>query len=256
MAIKGKSNARRSVFPQNEVPIHTGEGASEYSPKALKPVDIKARTSGQRFYIKELLHGGATFVIAAGPAGTGKTFLAVLYAIQELRAGNIKKVVISRPNVGAGDDLGFLPGDIDSKMLPWIQPIIDVFHEYYSPYQVDRMIKDKVIEVAPLVYIRGRTFKKSLVILDEAQNTTPDQMLAFLTRVGEGSRYIITGDTNQHDQKAGRSGLADLLAKFDMRFEDSDDDEAVAGSHFSVFKFGLRDVVRHPAVVEVLELYA
>ncbi len=249
---KGKSNARRTSFSHHSEAPSLKLVSDNPGSASKKEVVLKARTPGQRFYIKELLEGSAPFVIATGPAGTGKTYAAVLYAIKLLRTGKIKKIIITRPNVGAGDDLGFLPGDVDSKMAPWMNPILDAFHEYYSAYEVDLMIKAKTIEMAPLVFMRGRTLKNAIVIGDEMQNATPEQMKMFLTRIGEGSRYIVTGDMEQWDREqvaSGVSGLNDLMNRLAKR-------DPEAPTAFAVFPLGARDVVRHEAIPEVLEAYA
>lgn len=255
-----RSNARRSVFgkeapkPSLRLVQETAHDGSNAPPR--RDVVLKARTPGQRHYVKELQEGISPFVVATGPAGCGKTFVAVTYAIQQLRAGNIKRIIISRPNVGAGDDLGYMPGNLVEKMAVWTRPIIDVFAKFYSPYQIEAMIKSETLEIAPLVFMRGRTFEDAIVILDESQNTTKEQMQMALTRIGEGSRFIITGDIEQHDRGTGVSGLKDLMVRHGARYAEVDETETVVKSSITIFNLGTRDVVRHPAIAEILSLYA
>jgi phosphate starvation-inducible protein PhoH and related proteins len=216
-------------------------------PVPPKQVVISARSPNQKRYMS-LLDGDADIVLAEGPAGTGKTYLATLYAIRELKAGRIKRIVITRPNIGAGDDLGYLPGDLTEKMAPWTRPIIDCFREFYSAKEIEHMMESETLEIAPLVYMRGRTFKDTLLIADETQNATVDQLKMLLTRIGEGSRFFINGDTDQHDRPGGgESGFKDFL----KRLEKHNDDERIA-----VLRFNTSDVVRHPVIETILKIYA
>jgi phosphate starvation-inducible PhoH-like protein len=160
-----------------------------------------------------------------------------------LNEGKYDKIVITRPNVAVDDkDIGFLPGDILAKMTPWMMPILDVFAEYYSQKEIVHMIEEKVIEIVPIAYIRGRTFKNSLIIVDEAQGTTTNSMLSILTRIGENSKMVVTGDIKQSD-RGPTNGLADFL----QRFESSD--------HIELIKFRQQDIERHPVIEEILKLY-
>jgi phosphate starvation-inducible PhoH-like protein len=154
-------------------------------------------------------------VIAAGSAGTGKTMFAVTKAIQDLQNGKVDRIVITRPAVSVDEEHGFLPGTLEEKMAPWVRPIYDVFEEYYSPRDIASMMEERIIEIAPLAYMRGRTFVNSFIIIDEAQLTTQNQMKMALTRAGSGSRIVVTGDTKQSDQ--GKQGLADVLHMLHMR---------------------------------------
>lgn len=212
-----------------------------------KAVNLIPKSLKQEEYIDLLTDPQRTIVFATGPAGTGKTMLAVMAAIRAYKAGEIKKIVITRPAVGVDDEKhGFLPGDLNSKMEPWTRPIMDVMMEYYSPKDIARMLDEQVIEISPLAYMRGRTFKQSWIIADEMQNATPNQMKMLLTRLGDGSRMVVTGDTRQADRKDPDNGLLDFQGlvngykKLDY----------IAGVEFTG-----RDVHRHPAVVEVLKLY-
>jgi phosphate starvation-inducible PhoH-like protein len=216
-----------------------------------KPVVLSALTPGQKPYIKALTSDTGV-VVAIGPAGTGKTYTAITFAIRELRAGHIKKIIITRPNVDSGDPLGHLPGDLNEKMAPWVIPIMDVFKEYYTIPQVKQMIEHEIIEIAPFAFMRGRTFKHALVIGDEMQNTTPEQMKMFLTRPGENCRVIVTGDLEQHDRGYGKSGLADFIERLAVK-------EARTGEvdhKVALIRFGRVDCVRSDIVSNVLSIYA
>ena len=212
-----------------------------------KAVNLIPKSLKQEEYIDLLTDRQRTIVFATGPAGTGKTMLAVMAAIRAYKAGEVKKIVITRPAVGVDDEKhGFLPGDLNAKMEPWTRPIMDVMMEYYSPKDITRMLDEQVIEISPLAYMRGRTFKQSWIIADEMQNATPNQMKMLLTRLGDGSRMVVTGDTRQADRSDNDNGLLDfqrLVAKFQQL-------QYIAGVEFTG-----RDIHRHPAVVEVLTLY-
>jgi phosphate starvation-inducible PhoH-like protein len=173
--------------------------------------------------------------------------LATLAGIKALREGTVDKIVITRPAVGVDDEQhGFLPGDIQAKMEPWTRPLLDVFAEHYSPREITRMLDDQIIEISPLAYMRGRTFKHCWIIADEMQNATPGQMKMVLTRLGEGSKLVITGDLQQADRKENENGLLD----FRNLVNGYSNSKYVAG-----VEFALRDIRRHPAVAEVLKIY-
>lgn len=239
----------------------------------IKPLaPLKANTKNQKVYLHKLKKKHHDILVTVGPAGTGKTYMAVRDAIDQFQRGDINKIVITRPNVSTGDDLGYLPGTLVEKMAPWTRPIIDVFMEAYSAHELERMIANEEIEIAPLAYMRGRTFKNALVILDEAQNTTIEQMKMFLTRPGDNCRMIVTGDIRQHDERELRttSGLADLLDRLDKRAKEAEEAEPplpgfITGEDYpadahrweriGLVRFNAADVVRHPVVLEVLGLY-
>jgi phosphate starvation-inducible PhoH-like protein len=203
---------------------------------------IGPRSPGQATYM-ELL-GKHEMVFGIGPAGTGKTYLAVAQAVGMLTAGKVDRIVLSRPAVEAGERLGFLPGDLKEKVDPYLRPLYDALGDMMPAEQVVRRLGTGEIEVAPLAFMRGRTLAHAFVILDEAQNTTPVQMKMFLTRMGEGTRMVITGDLSQIDLPAGtRSGLKDAL----------DTVEGVPG--IGVCRFDKRDVVRHPLVARIVDAY-
>jgi phosphate starvation-inducible PhoH-like protein len=211
--------------------------------KQPKKVVLLPKNLSQESYIDALENPNINIVFAIGYAGTGKTYLATLYAIQQLKSGAVDKIVITRPNIAVDDkDIGFLPGDIMKKMAPWTKPVLDVFEEYFSVKEITAMIEENVIELVPLAYIRGRTFKNAIVILDEAQNTTRNSMLSALTRIGENSKVIVTGDTKQSD-RGNSNGLTDFLGRFE------------SSNHIEVCKFGYKDVERHPVITEILKMY-
>ena len=214
--------------------------------KRKKPIQLVPKSLNQETYIDLLENDQRLIVFASGPAGTGKTMLAVLAALKAFRAGECSKILITRPAVGVDDEQhGFLPGTLDQKMEPWTRPIFDIVEEYYRPQEVTRLLEEKYIEIAPLAYMRGRTFKNSWIIADEMQNATPSQMKMLLTRLGKNSKMVVTGDTQQADRRAKDNGLLDfqsLMTNFKSRY--------IAGVEFAV-----TDVRRHPAVAEVLKLY-
>src|SRR5206468_8080532 len=173
---------------------------------------VKPKTDGQRKYVEAMLNHDLTVCI--GPAGTGKTYLAVAVAASMLKRGQAKRIVLARPAVEAGERLGFLPGDLQAKVNPYLRPLFDALHDMMDFEQVKRFMVNDVIEVIPLAFMRGRTLNESVIILDEAQNTTPSQMLMFLTRLGHDSKMIVTGDTTQVDlPEHTKSGLVDALEK-------------------------------------------
>ncbi len=203
---------------------------------------VGPRTPGQAAYMDLLARNEMVFGI--GPAGTGKTYLAVAQAVAMLSAGRVERIVLSRPAVEAGERLGFLPGDMKEKVDPYLRPLYDALGDMMPGDQVTRRIATGEIEVAPLAFMRGRTLAHAFVILDEAQNTTAAQMKMFLTRMGEGTRMVVTGDLSQIDLPPGtRSGLRDAL----------DTLEGVQG--IGVNRFDVRDVVRHPLVARIVDAY-
>ena len=203
---------------------------------------VEPRTDAQRAYVRALMSSELTFGV--GPAGTGKTYLAVAAGVSMFLEGRVDRIILSRPAVEAGERLGFLPGDMKDKVDPYMQPLYDALNDFLPGRQVAKLIEDKRVEIAPLAFMRGRTLSNAFVVLDEAQNATTMQMKMFLTRLGEGSRMAVTGDPSQVDLPRGvRSGLHDaeqLLA-------------GVEGIAFS--RFSARDVVRHPLVTRIIEAY-
>ena len=208
-------------------------------------VEIIPRSVSQEHYIELLKNGRKTIVFAIGPAGTGKTMLAVQMAIKQLKEGSISKIIVTRPAVSVDEEHGFLPGTLNQKMEPWTRPIFDVFEEYYHPKELTTMLEYGVIEISPLAYMRGRTFKNAFVIADEMQNATPSQMKMLLTRIGENSRMVVTGDLNQADRPR-ENGLLEFCNLYNE-----------GGEHrlIAMAKFTAQDVERHPVVKEVLSIY-
>lgn len=205
-----------------------------------KPIRVK--TIGQRHYVKTIKKQDIVFGI--GPAGTGKTYLAVVLAVAALKEGSVKKILLTRPAVEAGENLGFLPGDLQEKVDPYLRPLYDALHDVLGPDQTAKAFERGTIEIAPLAYMRGRTLDDSFIILDEAQNTTPEQMKMFLTRLGFGSKMVITGDVTQIDLPRGKnSGL--IEAQRILR-----DIEEIGFIHFSE-----QDVVRHSLVQKIIVAY-
>lgn len=204
--------------------------------------DLQGRTPNQREYLKAILSHDISFGI--GPAGTGKTFLAVAAAVDAFERGTVERIVLTRPAVEAGERLGFLPGDLSQKVDPYLRPLYDALFDLMGFEKSQRLMERQTIEVAPLAYMRGRTLNNAFVILDEAQNTTPEQMKMFLTRIGFGSRAVITGDITQVDLP---KGVPSGLAQASRILKD------VRG--IAMTKFTSRDVVRHPLVARIVEAY-
>lgn len=209
---------------------------------SAKGKPVKAKTLGQKKYIEAIKNN--TIVLGVGPAGTGKTYLAVALAVAAFRAKEVNRIILTRPAVEAGEKLGFLPGDLQQKVDPYLRPLYDALFDMLGPENFQRYQEKGCIEVAPLAYMRGRTLDDSFIILDEAQNTTPEQMKMFLTRLGFNSKIVVTGDITQIDLPDGkRSGLVDV-----MRILKNIDD-------IEICKFTEKDVVRHKLVQDIIKAY-
>lgn len=208
----------------------------------VKGKSIRVKTLGQRNYLQMMMKNDVTFGI--GPAGTGKTYLAVVLAVSALRDGRVKKIILTRPAVEAGESLGFLPGDLKEKVDPYLRPLYDALHDVLGAEHTARLIERETIEIAPLAYMRGRTLDDAFVILDEAQNTTPEQMKMFLTRLGFGSKMVVTGDVTQIDLPKGKQSGLEMAEKI---LKD------VKGISFSFLSGS--DVVRHPIVQRIIQAY-
>jgi phosphate starvation-inducible PhoH-like protein len=208
-------------------------------------LSIEPKNEKQEEYVKLLHNVNHKLLFATGPAGTGKTLLACTAAISGLVDGHYDKIVITRPAVNVEENLGFLPGDISEKMDPYLKPIFDVFQECYSQSHINYMMKEKIIEICPLAFMRGRTFRNSFIIADEMQNSSVSQMKMILTRLGFGSKMVVTGDLNQHDRKYVDNGLKDILKKIENKNY----------KRIRTIEFGTNDIERSQIVKDIIEIY-
>lgn len=214
--------------------------------------EITPKTVQQVKYDEFLNNPQIKLVIGNGPAGTGKTLLACKNAIRLFQSKKIDKIVITRPVISVEEDIGFLPGDINEKMNPWTIPIFDVFRDYFDSSEIKYLVSENKIEIAPLGFMRGRTFKNSFIIADEMQNSTPTQMLMLLTRIGENSKMVLTGDLNQSDIK-NINGFQDLIIKINDKYEE--DYFKMIKDQISLVNFKNSDILRSPIVSKILEIY-
>ena len=236
-----KSQKRQMAQPENTIRF------DQVKPVKQRPIDIVPRTRNQEKLVLALQDDSQHIVVTAGPAGTGKTFLAMLAAVKAFRNGDVDRIVITRPAIGVeGEEHGFLPGDLNQKMDPWVRPLTDILREYYRQPDIAAMIAEQTIEIAPLGFMRGRTFKNCYIIADEMQNATPNQCKMLLTRIGENSKIVITGDIEQADRIKGNNGLADLCERLG--------EGGVKG--IAVCDLDDRDIQRHKIISSVLDLYA
>ena len=234
--------AKRKAARQSKNSYDNVVNLNSYNKK--QQVKILPRNKNQEQYVLQLLDETKDIVSGIGPAGTGKTLLAVQVAVKLFKEGAIDKIIVTRPAVSVDEDLGFLPGTLEEKMAPWTRPIFDVLKEYFSAAEITGMIQEGIIEISPLAYMRGRTFKNSFILADEMQNATPNQMKMLLTRLGEGSMMAVTGDLNQADRLKD-NGLIDftnLLEKSNQNCLD-------------IVHFDQGDIERHAAVKAVLQVY-
>jgi len=240
----------RAAKAHNKRMSQTVENTISFSqaPKAApRRIDLVPRTRNQESLVMALQDPGTHIVVTVGPAGTGKTYLAMLAAVQALRSGECDRIVLTRPAVGVeGESHGFLPGDLNAKMEPWTRPLLDVMREYYRAQDIVTMIQDQVVEIAPLAFMRGRTFKNSWIIADEMQNATPAQAKMLMTRIGQNSKIVITGDVEQADRANGDNGLLDLCTRLRAN--------PVNGMEMCMLE--TRDVQRHKIIGDVLRLYS
>ena len=237
------SKAKRRIYNNQENVIEFDQNRKQNP----RNIELRPKTRNQEQLVLNLLDPGQHIVMASGPAGTGKTYLAMLAAIKALRSGQCERIVLTRPAVGVEDERhGFLPGDLISKMEPWTRPLLDVLRDYYSPRDIAAMMEEQTIEISPLAYMRGRTFKNACIIADEMQNATPGQMKMLLSRIGENSKIVVTGDIEQADRSGKDNGLLDIVQRLESR----------GGDGIAVCNLGKRDIQRHPIIDTVLSLYA
>ncbi len=218
---------------------------NKYLPRKKNRVLISPKNLNQENYLLKLQDEQKNIIFAVGPAGTGKTMIACQWAVKMLHEQQIERIIITRPAVSVDEQHGFLPGDLNEKMAPWTRPLMDVFEEYFNAKEIETFIREGVIEISPLAYMRGRTFKNALVIADEMQNATPAQCKMLMTRIGVDSKIIITGDIEQADRSHGDNGLMDLRQRLEKG--------GVEG--IAVCELEARDVQRHAIIGSVLKLY-
>ena len=233
-------------FDTNVLHLVNNETFAKNKQNQKRPrVQIYPKNLNQESYLLKLNDQQKMIIFAIGPAGTGKTMLAVQWAIDQLKNGEITKIVVTRPAVSVDEQHGFLPGDLNQKMEPWTKPIMDVFSENYNAREITNMITEGVIEISPLAYMRGRTFKNAIIIADEMQNATPNQMKMLLSRLGQGSKMAVTGDLQQADRPSN-NGLLEFLNLFN-NFKDH--------RYVDICHFTAEDIERHEAVKEILAIY-
>ena len=241
------SKAKRAVkqrTPHNNV-LSFNQSLEKY-----RHIELIPKSKNQEKYILDLLNPHKEIVIGYGPAGTGKTYLAMQAAVRAFRNNQCERIILTRPAVGVDEEKhGFLPGTLEQKMEPWIRPLIDVLREYYSIKDITHMMIEQIIEVSPLAFMRGRTFKDSWIIVDEMQNATPGQVKMLLTRIGENSKIIITGDVDQADRQGKNNGLLDLKVRLETNLAIKKLD------NLSLCEFTNLDIQRHHIITDILNLY-
>ena len=218
---------------------------SEKEKKEFESKFTIPRNDSQKYYARLLKQKTKKIVVSTGPAGTGKTLLATEQGVRMFLSGGYDKLIFTRPSVSVDEDLGFLPGTLEEKMAPWIRPIYDVLYNFITPKEVTILLEEKVIEIAPLGYMRGRTFKNCWIVADEMQNSTISQMKMLMTRLGENSKLVVTGDLDQYDRVSDINGLEDFLNKF----------RGKRSSSISSVEFQNGDILREEVVKEILEIY-
>ena len=240
-----KAQRRQAQQFQQQAVENTINFHPQATPKP-RPVELRPKSIGQERLVLSLLDDANCITVAIGPAGTGKSYLAMLAAIRALRSGDCERIVLTRPAVGVDDERhGFLPGDLNAKMEPWTRPLLDILREYYHPRDIAKMLEDQIVEISPLAFMRGRTFKNAWIVADEMQNATPGQMKMLLTRLGQDSRITVTGDVEQTDRSTSNNGLLDLAVRL----------QAQRISGLTVCHLDSRDIQRHPMIGPILALY-
>ena len=235
-----KAQIQKQIMVENTIPFN------QQPKQRQRPIELIPKSRNQENLILNLLNTDQSIVVAVGPAGTGKTYLAMLAAVKAFRSGEAKRIILTRPAIGVEDEQhGFLPGNLVAKMEPWTRPLLDVLREYYRQTEIAAMIDDGTIEISPLAYMRGRTFKHAWIIADEMQNATPAQMKMLLSRIGTESRIVVTGDVEQADRAQGENGLLDLCSRL----------EHYPVKGMAACRLTGRDIQRHPIIGSVLALY-
>lgn len=242
------SRARGAKAQRRREQYQTVENTIDFhqATKIQRQIELIPKTRGQERMVLALLDDKIDILVAVGPAGTGKTYLAMQAAIRALRIGQVERLVLTRPAIGVEDERhGFLPGDLTSKMEPWTRPLLDVLREYYHPREIVKLLEDQTVEIAPLAFMRGRTFKRSWIVADEMQNATPAQMKMLLSRIGMNSRITVTGDVEQADRKTRDNGLMDLCTRLCS--------DSIDG--MQTVYLDNRDIQRHKLISSILDLY-
>jgi len=232
--------SEKDIFSYKNMQYLSNKEKGDFDSKFSLP-----RNQSQEKFLRYLKNKDYKIVIASGPAGTGKTLFGIEHGIKNYILGNFEKLIFTRPVVAVDEDIGYLPGTIEEKMAPWIRPIYDILYNFMSPKEVEHLLTEKYIEISPLGFMRGRTFKNCWIVADEMQNSSISQMKMLLTRIGEGTRLVITGDLEQNDKHGNMNGLKDFLDKIKGRRSDS----------ISSIEFNTADIERENVVREVLEIY-
>lgn len=250
-ALRVQDTRTQSTKKENFQTFYTSESKTikfnrEKYTSNKKALELIPKTLNQEKLILSLLDPNIDIVVVSGPAGTGKTYLTMLAAIKALKSGQCERIVLCRPSITIeNENHGFLPGDLNAKLEPWVKPMIDVMREFYSVKEIEYMLEEQVIEFAPLGMMRGRTFKNTWIFADEMQNGTPTQFKMLLTRIGEGSKIVIGGDINQTDRKTNDNGLLDVQSKLEKN--------PIEG--IQTCYFNMKDVQRHRLITEILKIY-
>lgn len=240
---KAQKRIQNQPYHQQENTIDFQQAVNKFKPR---PIELRPKTRAQENLVLSLVNPNSHITVAVGPAGTGKSYLAMLAALKAFRNGECDRLILTRPAVAVEDEKhGFLPGDLVRKMEPWTRPLLDIMKEFYHPRDIVRMIEDETIEISPLAFMRGRTFKNAWIVADEMQNATPNQIKMLLTRIGENSKIIVTGDVEQTDRTTVNNGLLDLCSRLRM--------QNIQG--MDLCELGSRDVQRHPLIEQVLKMY-